>query len=120
MTCWRMPVGDEPGAVAPPGWERWIAARLPRWVLVGLALPWAVVVLRHWLASSGFASAPESDLMRWTFAAAGWSLFYGSLAVAVATGCWVVKVMKGPPKQADSYPPEGRHDPLKKGPDRPL
>jgi len=28
--------------------------------------------------------------------------------------------MKGPPRQADSYPPAGRSSPLKKGPDRPL
>jgi hypothetical protein len=110
----------EPGAVAPPGLERWIAARLPRWLFIGLALPWTGVLLRHWLAGSGFAPAPEPELMRWTYVVIGWSIFYLSIGVAVATGCWVVRVMKGPPRQADSYPPAGRHDPLKKGPDRPL
>ena len=52
-------------------------------------------------ARSGFAPARDAELMRWTFAAAGWSVFYGSLAIAVATGCWVVSVMKGPPRHAD-------------------
>ena len=51
--------------------------------------------------------------------ALGWTVFHLSVSVAVATGCWVVMVMKGPPRQADSYPPEGRSSPLKPGPDHP-
>ncbi|WP_326533594.1 hypothetical protein [Pseudorhodoferax sp.] len=110
----------EGAPVAPPGWERWIAARLPRTLLVGLLLPWLLVLLRRWAASAGFAPAPESDLLYWDYAALGWSVFHVSVCVAIATGCWVVMVMKGPPRQADSYPPAGRSSPLKKGPDRPL
>lgn len=110
----------EPGSVAPPGWERWIAARLPRYLLVGLLIPWALVALRRWLASSGFVPGAEAALLSWDYAAFGWTLFHGSICVAIATGCWVVRVMKGPPRHADSYPPAGRSSPLKRGPDRPL
>ena len=103
----------EGAPVAPPGWERWIAARLPRTLLVGLLLPWLLVLLRRWAANV----EEIADAMG---AALGWSVFHVSVCVAIATGCWVVMVMKGPPRQADSYPPAGRSSPLKKGPDRPL
>ena len=114
------PDATAPAAVAPPGWERWIAARLPRYLLGDLLLPWLLVGLRHWASGAGFAPAPEAALLRWTFAAAGWSLFHLSICVAVATGCWVVAVLKGPPRAADSYPPDDRPSPLGRGPDRPL
>lgn len=110
---------DPPRAVAPPGLERWLAARLSRYTLLGLLLPWLGVGLRHWAAGAGFAPADDPDLMRWNYAAWGWTVFHLSICVAMATGCWVVMVMKGPPRSADSYPPDGRHSPLKKGPDRP-
>lgn len=109
-----------PGAVAPPGLERWIAVRLPRYLLFGLLLPWLLVWLRHWAAQAGFAPAEAAQLLRWEYAAWGWTVFHLSICVALATGCWVVTVMKGPMRSADSYPPEGRSSPLKKGPDRPL
>jgi len=34
----------------------------------------------------------------------GWLLLHWSLWIAVATGCFVVRVMKGPAYVADAYP----------------
>ncbi|MFN7695412.1 MAG: hypothetical protein ACK5O3_15350 [Burkholderiales bacterium] len=97
----------------PPGLERQLARVLPRIALAGVVLPALVVLVRRWASTAGFAPAPEADLLMWDFAAWGLVATHLSLCVAVAVGCWVVRVMKGPTRVADSYPPDGRDDPLR-------
>ncbi len=113
------PTPAAPRRSAAPGLEQWLWRRLPHALVAGLALPWAAVLLRRWAASAGFAPAPEAVLLRWDYFAYGWTFLHLSLWVAVATGCVVVRVMKGPQYSADSYPPQGRSSPLKAGVDSP-
>jgi hypothetical protein len=104
---------------APPGLERWIWRRLgPIWTLASL-LPWGAVALRHWAASAGFWPASAAHLGLWTYTSAGWTVLMSVLALTVGVGCVVVRVMKGPPYTADSYPPAPRHNPLKQAADEP-
>lgn len=104
---------------APPGWERWLWRRLPRAWAWACGLPWLAVLLRHWAASAGFWPGDEAALGLWTYTSAGWSVLMTVLAVTVGVGCVVVRVMKGPAYDADSYPPAPRSSPLRQAQDAP-
>lgn len=92
---------------AAPGLEQRIWRRLPALLFWGTALP-LLALGALWLASWSSADAPagpaERALGLWMYGLLGWLLLHWSLWIAVATGCFVVRVMKGPAYVADAYP----------------
>jgi hypothetical protein len=79
-------------------WKLW--RKLPLILLVGTALPLAAAVALHMVTDQSSASD-----MRWLqtmdYVVAGVVIFHWSAMVAVAIGCVVVMLMKGPGYVAD-------------------
>jgi hypothetical protein len=76
-----------------------------------LLLPWSV---GEWVKSGlqpGLVEHPESAAMHVDFVVLG-SVFAGlSLLVVAAFGCWIVSVMRGPVRVADSFPVDAPRNP---------
>lgn len=92
----------------PPGHEPGLETRLLRawpWALaLGTLLPLLIAGL-IWLGAPATPGSAEYKrlLLAW-FTLIGLSIFYWTMLLTVAAGCWVVKVMKGPVLESDAYP----------------
>jgi len=93
---------------AAPGLEQRIWRRLPGLLFWGTALP-LLTWLGLWLATgTGVGGAAERALGVWMYGLLGFIMLHWSLWIALALGCFIVRVMKGPAYVADAYPlPEG-------------
>lgn len=90
--------------VAAPGLERRILQKLPGALLTGNVLPILAAAAMRWLPSpeSGAAIAKRFQLI--DALAAGLIVTCWFAALALAIGCLIVVVTKGPVRTADSYP----------------
>jgi len=93
---------------AAPGLEQRIWRRLPGLLLWGTALP-LLACACLWMATQMEAGAgAERALSLWMYGLLGFIMLHWSLWIALALGCFIVRVMKGPAYVADAYPlPEG-------------
>jgi hypothetical protein len=76
-----------------------------------LVLPWAV---GEWVKSGlqpGLVDRPQSAAMQVDFVVLGSMMAGLSLLVVVAFGCWIVSVMRGPVRVADSFPVDSPRTP---------
>jgi hypothetical protein len=95
-----------PGFVpSAPGLERHIWRRLPAILFWGTLLPLVLAGVNRVLAPA----APESGvsdgaLLLWDYTMFGVVVLHWTLALTVALGCFIVRVMKGPAYVADAYP----------------
>lgn len=80
-------------------WKLW--RRLPWILLIGTALPIAVMAVLHWLGDED-NPAEARRLQMLDYIVAGVVIFHWTLVFTVAFGCIVVMVMKGPGYVADA------------------
>lgn len=97
-----------------PGLEWAIWRRLPALLAWGIVLPVVFAVVRRW-ASAPATPAQERLLLVGDYTLVGFVVLYVSLLAAVAVGCLVVIVMKGPARVADAYPVNDRSTPAPDG-----
>jgi len=88
---------------SPAGLEWALWKRLPAILGVGTLLPLAVVALVHLLAPAEATAQQARDLLQFDYVIAGWVLFHWTLVLTVASGCVIVRVVKGPAYVADAY-----------------
>lgn len=81
-------------------------ARLALGLLAVLAGPWLAGVWVKTGLQPGLADDAAREAMRVDFIVAGATVFGLAMLVVVTCGCWIVGVMKGPQRIADSYPAE--------------
>lgn len=85
----------------PPGREWALWKRLPAILLMGTALPLAVLLALWWTLAT---AAEERHLLLLSYQLLGLLVLHWTLVLTVAIGCVVVMVMKGPAFVADAYP----------------
>lgn len=103
-----------PGFVqSPPGLEHSIWRRLPEVFLLGSILPVGLSLANRLLASLEplLDANHEKALLMWDFMMFGLVVSHWMLVLAVAVGCFIVRVMKGPAYVADAYPLPDESDP---------
>ncbi len=75
------------------------------WVVFGGTVVPALAAL---LLFAMFPEIPTMDegkrLLQAWFALIGWVVFYWTMVMTLGIGCWIVRVMKGPVHESDSYP----------------
>lgn len=96
----RTPAGRE--------WALW--KRLPAILLIGTALPMAVLLALWWVAPVEPTAAEERHLLLLSYQLIGVVVLHWTLVLTVAIGCIVVMIMKGPAYVADAYPPPERKE----------
>ena len=99
----KQPADHPQGPVEPPGLERAIWRKLPHAAIASTLIP-----LLFYLYVLYFPAVPDGGSVEKTVISAG----IAAIAIAVTLwtaiftvgiGCWIVMVMKGPAKYADSY-----------------
>jgi hypothetical protein len=91
-----------------PGLEWTVWMRLPAVLFWGTAVPLALAA-PLWFSSSDLpSSAEDRDRLLVVYQLVGVVSLHWTGVLAVAIGCVVVIVMKGPAFVADPYPPPGR------------
>ena len=81
-------------------------ARLALGLLAVLAGPWLAGAWVKTALQPGLADDAAREAMRVDFIVAGATVFGLAMMVVVTCGCWIVGVMKGPQRTADTYPAE--------------
>jgi hypothetical protein len=102
---WLNRVPGRQRAAAGLEWTLW--RRLPAILAWGSALPLAVLALRWFTTPSDRTPAQERELLLDAYRLLGAVGLHWSLVLALAIGCVIVMVMKGPAYSADSYPLPG-------------
>ena len=98
-------------AVAAPGLERRILARLPEVAIGGSLLAGLFSASAHFFPPEGSLADVEKHVRMMDAIAIGAGILLWTLVATVAIGCVVVVVMKGPVHTADSYPVPDRDRP---------
>jgi hypothetical protein len=88
---------------SPAGLEWALWKRLPAILAVGTLLPLVVTALVHLIAPAEATAQEARDLLQFDYVVAGWIVFHWTLVLTVASGCFIVRVMKGPAYVADAY-----------------
>lgn len=87
-----------------PGLETRLLAAWRWFVLAGTVLPLLLAALLRW----GYPEIPSVEehkhLLQAWFALIGAVVFYWTMVLTLACGCWIVRVMKGPVREGDAYP----------------
>lgn len=83
-------------------WALW--KRLPLLLLIGTLVPVIVAALLWWYRIESIDPATNRDVARYFYIAVGTVVLHWTLMFALAIGCVVVMVMKGPAYVADSGP----------------
>jgi hypothetical protein len=99
----NQPTDNPQRPVEPPGLERAIWRKLPHAAIASTLIP-----ILFYLYVLLFASVPDGGSMEKTVTSAGIAAIAIAVTlwtaiVTVGIGCWIVMVMKGPAKYADSY-----------------
>ena len=101
-----------PGFVqSAPGLEHLIWRRLPAILLWGTLLPLGLAALNRALAPPvpEFGAGARA-LLLWDYTMFGVVVLHWTLALTLALGCFIVRVMSGPAYVADAYPLPGERD----------
>lgn len=94
-----------PGSVrSAPGLEWMLWKRLPIFLLIGTLIPLAVAAVLWWWRVDTLDPSVNRDVARYFYIAVGTVILHWTLMFALAIGCVVVMVMKGPAYVADSGP----------------
>ena len=88
---------------APAGLEWALWRKLPHILAIGTALPLAALAVVHAVWSDDASAATERLVRMADYAAVGLITLHWSLVLAVAIGCVIVMLMKGPAYVADAY-----------------
>jgi hypothetical protein len=99
----QQPADNPHRPVEPPGLERVIWRKLPHAAIASTLLPllFYLFVLYYPLAPDG--GSVEKTVISAGIAAIAIAVTLWTAIFTVAIGCWIVMVMKGPAKHADSY-----------------
>ena len=109
----KQPAENPQRPVEPPGLERAIWRKLPHAAIASTLIP-----LLFYLYVLYFPTVPDGGSVEKTVTSAG----IAAIAIAVTLwtaiftvgiGCWIVMVMKGPAKYADSYELNDSEEPRK-------
>jgi len=87
-------------AVEPPGMERTILRLLPQAALASVVIPGLFYAYVRYVQPAN----PEKTIIAAAIAAIAVVVTLCTAIFTIAIACWIVVVMKGPPKYADSYP----------------
>ncbi|NLY28440.1 MAG: hypothetical protein GX049_13025 [Alcaligenaceae bacterium] len=94
-----------PGSMrSAPGLEWALWKRLPLFLLVGTLVPVIVAAILWWYRLESVDPATNRDIARYFYIAVGTVVLHWTLMFALAIGCVVVMVMKGPAYVADAGP----------------
>lgn len=94
-----------PGSVrSAPGLEWMLWKRLPVFLLIGTLIPLGVAAVLWWWRIDTVDPSVNRDIARYFYIAVGTVILHWTLMFALAIGCVVVMVMKGPAYVADSSP----------------
>lgn len=88
---------------APAGIEEHLWRALPRYTLAVTVVPLLAALGARWLHGRPLTDW-DGPLLLGDMLAIGTVIFLWTMMVTLACGCWVVRVMKGPRRVADSYP----------------
>ena len=88
---------------SPAGLEWALWRKLPHILLGGTALPLAALAVVHGVWGDAASAATERMVRMADFAALAVISLHWSLVLAVAIGCVIVMLMKGPAYVADAY-----------------
>ena len=88
----------------PPGMEARLLRAWPWFLAVGTLPPLLLAAGLAWRLSSVVDPAAQKALLLMLFTLVGWVVFYWTAVLTLGIGCWIVRVLKGPVRQADSYP----------------
>jgi len=107
---WLRRLPDSRREAAGLEWRLW--KRLPALLAWGTVLPGLAAALMAWAPWSATSTAMAEDPQRllWIYAAVGLITLHWSLVLAVAIGCIIVMLMKGPAYVADAYPLQERDE----------
>jgi hypothetical protein len=94
----------------PPGLERRILRKLPLVWLVGTLLPLAASAVRYGMNLRQPSADGERAVEQFFYLMVGLVGLHWTLVVALAIGCGIVVLMKGPAYVADAYEPHDRPD----------
>lgn len=88
---------------APAGleWATW--QRLPAVLMGGTLLPAVLAGLAWWATPLGEAGAADPGILQFVFMMLGVVILMWTLLLAVAIGCAIIMLMKGPAYVADRY-----------------
>lgn len=95
---------------APPGLERRILRQLPLIWLAGTLLPLAASAVRYGLNLRERTAGGDEAVERFFYVMIGMVALHWSLVLALAVGCGIVMLMKGPAYVADAYSLEDKPD----------
>jgi len=88
----------------PPGLERVVLKKIPKYWLGGTAVPLLVALLNRWFPIAGTETEIAKRIYLVDAVALGAVFTVWTAVLTVTIGCVVVMVMKGPHYVADSYP----------------
>ena len=97
---------------SPSGLEWALWRKLPHILLAGTALPLLGLLVVHLAYGDPDSAAAERLIGMANFAVVGLISLHWSLMLAVAIGCVIVMLMKGPAYVADAYEMPHRDQPL--------
>ena len=96
--------GDDPQSpVEPPGLERVIWRKLPHAAIASTLIPLLFYLYIQYYPPVPDGGSVEKTVMSAGIAAIAIAVTLWTAILTVAIGCWIVMVMKGPAKHADSY-----------------
>ena len=96
--------GDDPQSpVEPPGLERVIWRKLPHAAIASTLIPLLFYLYILYYPPVPDGGSVEKTVMSAGIAAIAIAVTLWTAILTVAIGCWIVMVMKGPAKHADSY-----------------
>lgn len=99
--------------VEPPGLERKILRWLPKATAASTLVPLAFYFYVMYYPPIPDGGTAEKTLMTAGIAAVAVAITLLTAIFTVAIGCWIVVVMKGPARYADSYPLQDAKHPAK-------
>lgn len=115
MSTEPLPPGYRP---APPGLELAIWRRIPALLTAGTLGPLLASLLWRWTAPDNVDPTRYKSLLLMDYTMIGVVLMSWTLLLTLALGCWIVMIMKGPPRSADAYPLPDRDAPAPDDDDR--
>ena len=99
----KQPADHPQGPVEPPGLERAIWRKLPHAAIASTLIPLLFYLYVLYFPAVPDGGSVEKTVMSAGIAAIAIAVTLWTAILTVGIGCWIVMVMKGPAKYADSY-----------------